>query len=65
MRQGTVFTLLYQEVFAPDSKTWQFNRVVNRIKQDPRCQELLGEGKQISAYGDNSWSKWVRNRPVA
>ncbi|KZZ89289.1 Mitochondrial inner membrane translocase complex, subunit Tim21 [Ascosphaera apis ARSEF 7405] len=62
---GTVFTLLYKEVFAPDSKTVYFNKVVNRIKEDPRCIKLLGDAKHIRAYGENVDSKWTRNRPIA
>ncbi|KAI5284714.1 mitochondrial import inner membrane translocase subunit tim21 [Ascosphaera acerosa] len=62
---GTVFTLLYKEVFAPDSKTVYFNRAVNRIKQDARCLELLGDAKHVRAYGENVESKWTRNRPIA
>ncbi|KAI5298714.1 regulatory particle non-ATPase [Ascosphaera pollenicola] len=61
---GTVFTLLYKEVFAPDSKTVYFNKVVNRIKEDPRCIKLLGDTRQIRAYGENVDSKWTRNRPI-
>ncbi|KAK2775936.1 mitochondrial import inner membrane translocase subunit tim21 [Emmonsiellopsis sp. PD_33] len=62
---GGVFYLLYTEVFAPDSKTRQFNRVVDRIKEDERCIDLLGDSKQIRAYGEESWNKWTRNRPIA
>ncbi|OAX84706.1 hypothetical protein ACJ72_00927 [Emergomyces africanus] len=62
---GTVFTLLYKEVFAPDSKTRNFNRAADRIKEDPKCIELLGDSKKIRAYGETSWNKWTRNRPIA
>ncbi|KKZ63798.1 hypothetical protein EMCG_01902 [[Emmonsia] crescens] len=62
---GTVFTLLYKEVFASDSKTRNFNRAVDRVKEDPRCIELLGDSKKIRAYGETSWNKWTRNRPIA
>ncbi|PGH16737.1 hypothetical protein AJ79_01610 [Helicocarpus griseus UAMH5409] len=62
---GAVFTLLYKEVFAPDSKTRNFNRAVDRIKEDPQCIELLGDSKKIRAYGETSWNKWTRNRPIA
>ncbi|KAI5308025.1 mitochondrial import inner membrane translocase subunit tim21 [Ascosphaera atra] len=62
---GTVFTLLYKEVFAPDSKTVYFNKIVNRIKEDPRCTKLLGDAREIRAYGENVESKWTRNRPIA
>lgn len=62
---GGVFTFLYLDVFAPDSKTRQFNRAVDRIKDDPKCVEVLGDPKKIRAYGEASWNKWTRNRPIA
>ncbi|KAI1909417.1 mitochondrial import inner membrane translocase subunit tim21 [Ophidiomyces ophidiicola] len=62
---GAVFTFLYTDVFAPDSKTRTFNRVVDRIKDDPKCIEALGNPKEIRAYGEASWNKWTRNRPIA
>lgn len=57
--------LLYQELFAADSKTRQFNRAVDRVKADSRCRELLGPGNQIKAYGEPTTSKWARARPLA
>ncbi|EFR05085.1 import inner membrane translocase subunit tim-21 [Nannizzia gypsea CBS 118893] len=60
-----VFTFLYLDVFAPDSKTNQFNRAVNRVKESEECLALLGDSKQIRAYGETSWNKWTRNRPIA
>ncbi|KAL2000778.1 hypothetical protein VTN02DRAFT_2643 [Thermoascus thermophilus] len=62
---GGVFTFLYLDVFSPDSKTWQFNKAVDRIREDPRCTALLGDGNEIRAYGETTWNKWARNRPVA
>ncbi|PYI13414.1 TIM21-domain-containing protein [Aspergillus violaceofuscus CBS 115571] len=62
---GGVFYLLYTEVFSPNSKTWQFEKAVERIKDDPRCTELLGDRREIKAYGDSTWSRWARNRPIA
>jgi mitochondrial import inner membrane translocase subunit TIM21 len=56
---------LYQELFAPDSKTVQFSHAVNRIKQSSECRELLGPSKRIIAYGEPSGSKWARSRPLA
>lgn len=53
------------EVFAPDSRTWQFNRAVERVKNDSRCLELLGSSKKIKAYGETTANKWTRNRPIA
>ncbi len=56
---------LYSEVFSPNSKVSYFNRAVDRIKADPRCVELLGESKKITAYGEETWNKWRRARPIA
>ncbi|KAJ5666148.1 uncharacterized protein N7477_008596 [Penicillium maclennaniae] len=62
---GGVFTLLYQEVFSPNSGTWQFEKAVERIKEDPRCTKLLGDRREIKAYGENTNSRWARSRPIA
>ncbi|PWY73740.1 TIM21-domain-containing protein [Aspergillus heteromorphus CBS 117.55] len=62
---GGVFYLLYTEVFSPNSKTWQFEKAVERILDDTRCTALLGDRRQITAFGDNTWSRWARNRPIA
>ncbi|KAL1982716.1 hypothetical protein VTN96DRAFT_967 [Rasamsonia emersonii] len=62
---GGVFTFLYLDVFSPNSKTRLFNKAVERIKEDPRCTALLGDSKQIKAYGESTWNKWARNRPIA
>ncbi|KKK19704.1 hypothetical protein P175DRAFT_0483519 [Aspergillus ochraceoroseus IBT 24754] len=62
---GGVFTLLYQEVFSPNSKTWQFEKAVERIKDDARCTDILGDKREIVFYGENTSSRWARNRPIA
>ncbi|RFU28486.1 hypothetical protein B7463_g7866, partial [Scytalidium lignicola] len=67
---GTVLTggvayFMYTDVFSPDSKTSHFNRAVDQVKKDPRCIELLGNSKKITAYGEPTWSKWRRARPIA
>jgi hypothetical protein len=64
-KQGGVGYVLYSEVFSPDSKTTHFNRAVDRIRADPRCLELLGEGKKITAFGEETHNKWRRARPIA
>ena len=56
---------LYTDVFSPDSKTNQFNRAVNRVKEDARCLKLLGEAKKITAHGEETHNKWRRHRPLA
>lgn len=63
--QITVVYFLYQELFASDSKTRQFNRAVNRVKADSRCTELLGPAQGIKAYGEPTSNKWARARPLA
>ena len=63
--QGGVLTLLYTDVFSPNSKTWQFEKAVSRIKEDPRCTSLLGNSKEIKAYGEPTGNRWTRNIPIA
>lgn len=60
-----VIYLVYQELFAADSKTRQFNHAVDRVKADSRCTELLGPAKEIRAYGEPTANKWARARPLA
>ncbi|KAL2141291.1 hypothetical protein VTI28DRAFT_2626 [Corynascus sepedonium] len=62
---GGVGYVLYSEVFSPDSKTTYFNRAVDRIRADPRCLELLGDGTKITAFGEETYNKWRRARPIA
>lgn len=67
---GGVATVLYLEVFSTSSKTTIFNRAADRVRKDPKCLELLcGEGlhskREISAFGEPSWSRWARNRTIA
>ncbi|KAJ9136475.1 hypothetical protein NKR23_g9875 [Pleurostoma richardsiae] len=62
---GGVGYFLYTDIFSPDSKVAYFNRAVDRIKKDPRCVELLGPGNKIVAYGEETYNKWRRARPIA
>ncbi|KAL2158897.1 hypothetical protein VTH06DRAFT_2927 [Thermothelomyces fergusii] len=62
---GGVGYLLFSEVFSPDSKTTHFNRAVDRIRTDRRCVELLGDGNKIMAFGEETYNKWRRARPIA
>ena len=55
----------YKEVISSDSKVAFFNRAVDRIKQDPRCLELLGDPNKIVAFGEETHNKWRRARPIA
>ncbi|KAL8946398.1 MAG: hypothetical protein Q9222_007201 [Ikaeria aurantiellina] len=56
---------LYKEVFSTDSKTVQFNRAVDRIRSDSRVKEALGSGHRIRAFGEPTWNRWARARPIA
>ncbi|KXG54041.1 Mitochondrial inner membrane translocase complex, subunit Tim21 [Penicillium griseofulvum] len=62
---GGVCVLFYQEVLSPNSKTWQFETAVGRIKDDPECIKLLGDRREIKAYGEQTSSRWARNKPIA
>ncbi|KAI4244124.1 MAG: hypothetical protein L6R40_003108 [Gallowayella cf. fulva] len=64
MTGGCAF-FLYKEVFASDSKTVQFNRAVDRIRADSRVKEVLGSGYKIRAFGEPTWNRWARARPIA
>ncbi|OLN97535.1 Mitochondrial import inner membrane translocase subunit TIM21 [Colletotrichum chlorophyti] len=62
---GGVVYVLWTDLLSPDSKVAHFNRVVDRIKSDPKCNELLGDGKKIVAHGEETYNKWRRARPIA
>ncbi|KAK3082295.1 hypothetical protein LTS18_007851 [Coniosporium uncinatum] len=62
---GGVAYFLFTDVFSLDSKTSHFNRAVKRIREDPRCLEILGDSKTIRAFGEASWNRWTRNRHIA
>ncbi|KAI4142362.1 MAG: hypothetical protein LQ341_003236 [Variospora aurantia] len=56
---------LYTEVISTDSKTVQFNRAVDRIRSDSRVKEALGSDHKIRAFGEPTWNRWARARPIA
>lgn len=62
---GGVGYFLWTDVFSPDSKISNFNRAVDKVKADPRCVELLGDPKKLTAHGDETFNKWRRARPVS
>lgn len=67
---AAVVAVLWLEVFSTDSKTAIFNRAADRVRSDSKSLELLvGEGlhskREISAFGEPSWSRWARNRTIA
>ncbi|MCJ1286712.1 mitochondrial import inner membrane translocase subunit tim21 [Xylographa opegraphella] len=62
---GGVAYLLYTDVFAADSRTSIFNRAVDEVRASPRAQEALGPPKKIRAFGEPTWNRWARSRPVA
>ncbi|KAF2091640.1 TIM21-domain-containing protein [Saccharata proteae CBS 121410] len=62
---GAVTYFIYHEIISPEGTTNQFARAVDKIKNDEKCVELLGDKKKIKAYGEPSWNRWQRNRPIA
>jgi import inner membrane translocase subunit TIM21 len=61
---GGVATVLWLEVFSGDSKTAVYNRAFERIRNDPKCIDVLagrGKGGEIEAWGENR----VRNSRFA
>ncbi|KAJ4400690.1 mitochondrial import inner membrane translocase subunit tim21 [Didymella pomorum] len=62
---GGVAYFLFSDVFSPNSKTAYFNEATEKVRQDPRCQKLLGEGSQIAAYGESSFSRYAKNRFIS
>lgn len=56
---------MYTDVFSPQSSTSHFNRAVDRIRADAGVVGLLGKGSEIRAFGEPTWNKWRRNRPIA
>ncbi|KAF3037450.1 hypothetical protein E8E11_006499 [Didymella keratinophila] len=62
---GGVAYFLFSDVFSPNSKTAYFNEATEKVRQDPRCQKLLGEGSQIAAFGEGSWSRYAKNRFIS
>ncbi|KAE8374584.1 TIM21-domain-containing protein [Aspergillus bertholletiae] len=62
---GGVIYLLYSEVFSPNSRTWQYEKAVERILDDTRCTDILGDRREIKAYGESTGNRWARNRPIA
>ncbi|KAJ5176154.1 L-galactonate dehydratase [Penicillium canariense] len=62
---GGVFYLLYTDVISPNSRTWQYEKAVERIRDDARCTKLLGDRREIRAFGETTNSRWARNRPIA
>ncbi|KAJ5485108.1 L-galactonate dehydratase [Penicillium diatomitis] len=63
--QGGVFYLFWTDVVSPNSRTWQYEKAVERVKEDPRCIQLLGDRREIRAFGETTNSRWARNRPIA
>ncbi|KAJ5112391.1 L-galactonate dehydratase [Penicillium argentinense] len=62
---GGVFYLFWTEIASPNSRTWQFEKAVDRIKEDSRCTNLLGDRRKIRAFGEKTTSRWQSNRPIA
>ncbi|KAJ5896267.1 L-galactonate dehydratase [Penicillium subrubescens] len=62
---GGVAYLFYTDVVSPNSRTWQYEKAVERVKDDARCIKLLGDRREIRAHGETTNSRWARNRPIA
>ncbi|MCJ1478203.1 mitochondrial import inner membrane translocase subunit tim21 [Lambiella insularis] len=62
---GGVGYFLYTDVFASDSRTSIFNRAVNEVRESTPAQEILGPANKIRAYGEPTYNKWARARPIA
>ncbi|CAL3969980.1 hypothetical protein PZA11_007487 [Diplocarpon coronariae] len=62
---GGVGYIMWTEVFSFDSKTRHFNKAVDQVKSDSRCTDILGDSRKIIAYGEPTWNKWARARPIA
>ncbi|MCJ1393062.1 mitochondrial import inner membrane translocase subunit tim21 [Xylographa bjoerkii] len=62
---GGVAYLLYTDVFAADSRTSIFNRAVDEVRASRRAQEVLGPANKIRAFGEPTWNRWARARPIA
>ncbi|KAI1102161.1 import inner membrane translocase subunit tim-21, mitochondrial [Jackrogersella minutella] len=62
---GAIGMILFEDVFAPESKTAYFSRTFDRVRNDPECVALLGDRKKITAHGEETTSKWRRARPIA
>ncbi|QMW35348.1 hypothetical protein G4B84_010839, partial [Aspergillus flavus NRRL3357] len=42
-------------------RTWQYEKQLD----DSRCTDILGDRREIKAYGESTSNKWARNRPIA
>ncbi|ROW05739.1 hypothetical protein VMCG_05323 [Cytospora schulzeri] len=62
---GIVGYFLFTEVFSTESKVTYFNRAFDRIREDQRCLELLGDRRKIKAHGEETYNNWRRARPIA
>lgn len=56
---------MYTEVFALDSTTNWFNRAVEKVKADEKCEELLGDPNNMTFHGEPTNNKWAVARPIA
>ncbi|OJD29582.1 mitochondrial import inner membrane translocase subunit tim21 [Diplodia corticola] len=57
---GAVGYVIYSEVLSPEGTTNQYHRALKRIKEDPKCVELLGDPKKIVAHGEVFHSRMAR-----
>lgn len=61
-------------VFLPTSETAIFSKAFERVRNDAQVCTLMGYhllqmkrliGEHMKAYGENSHSRWARNRQIA
>ncbi|EKG17397.1 Mitochondrial inner membrane translocase complex subunit Tim21 [Macrophomina phaseolina MS6] len=57
---GAVSYVIYSEVLSPEGTTNQYHRALRKIKEDPKCVELLGDPKKIVARGEQFHSRMAR-----
>lgn len=63
--QGAVTYVIYTEVLSPEGATNQYHRSLRKIKEDPKCVELLGNPKKWVARGEHAHSRMARNWTIS
>ncbi|GME59070.1 Mitochondrial inner membrane translocase complex subunit Tim21 [Neofusicoccum parvum] len=62
---GAVTYVIYTEVLSPEGATNQYHRSLRKIKEDPKCVELLGNPKKWVARGEHAHSRMARNWTIS
>ncbi|KAK7539694.1 TIM21-domain-containing protein [Phyllosticta citribraziliensis] len=50
---GALVYIMFTEIISPEGTTNQLHRALNKIKNDSRCVEVLGDPKQIVEFSEN------------